>query len=384
MGACISSPETCAYLTCGPRGANGCIINFTDINDANRIGLIQNIQSASFMSKDQDTPLLITENREINNILNDVTTFKVVYDKLAPGEYTPPTGYKADHRTKWVDECTRTKKAITAINDMSHMTVKYARGEYFAAELVMKEGKDVTIDRQPFGSIYVIFQEYCQGDLVNRKLDIEQIHEMVNDIKNTLTKLHSNKYIHGDIKQENVVRCLNRFKLIDFDRLFQFGEKLKKQYGTERYTHPIILMTQDFSQDHYNIQKIHGDTLRNYNIMDDAQKKMFSNDILPYKTDEYAFAMMIAECLAQIGTKIDDETFKNEYNDLSTLLNKLCSTERVCVTESSHSGGAKAPRYIKTDERVKVGNTTRIVYKTKYGKRKYIKQNGKYVVLSKK
>jgi serine/threonine protein kinase len=70
--------------------------------------------------------------------------------------------------------------------------------------------------------IYIILQYKCTNiiDLFSSSLDKEKLsQQFVKDITPVLTNLHSNDYIHDDIKYDNFIFCNQIFKLIDYGEM---------------------------------------------------------------------------------------------------------------------------------------------------------------------
>jgi len=64
---------------------------------------------------------------------------------------------------------------------------------------------------------YFIVQQKCYNTLDNIKFTQEEFNKFINDIYESLLILQKNKFIHNDIKSDNVVKCNDKYKLIDWD-----------------------------------------------------------------------------------------------------------------------------------------------------------------------
>jgi len=79
-------------------------------------------------------------------------------------------------------------------------------------------------------SIYIILQYNCTDiiDLFRISLDKEKLSkQIVEDITPVLVDLHSNNYIHDDIKYDNFIFCNQKFKLIDYGEMKHTTDKGK-------------------------------------------------------------------------------------------------------------------------------------------------------------
>lgn len=65
-------------------------------------------------------------------------------------------------------------------------------------------------------TVYLVLQTKCD-DIV--MCDSCNIGNIINDIQPVLDNLHTNGYVHNDIKYNNVVYCSERFKLIDYGEM---------------------------------------------------------------------------------------------------------------------------------------------------------------------
>ncbi len=94
---------------------------------------------------------------------------------------------------------------------------------------------------------YYIFLEKCNKTIESIKFDNKLFNKMVREVKEVLDKLEENRYIHNDIKPDNIIYCerVNRFKLVDWDLSTYFSDKINKKKismfknGSFIYNHPI-------------------------------------------------------------------------------------------------------------------------------------------------
>jgi serine/threonine protein kinase len=94
---------------------------------------------------------------------------------------------------------------------------------------------------------YYVFLEKCNKTIEEIKFDNRMFYKMVKEIKEVLKILDDNKYIHNDIKPDNIIYCerVKRFKLVDWDLSTSYRNKVnvKKitifKNGSFIYNHPI-------------------------------------------------------------------------------------------------------------------------------------------------
>ena len=96
-------------------------------------------------------------------------------------------------------------------------------------------GAIVTINGQRL--FFVVFGTKCTNVY---DIDLKQF---VIDILLSLVKLEEAGYSHNDIKLDNIVRCSDRYKLIDWGKLGN-----EKQIGTTMFTSPAKLYINGYSQ----------------------------------------------------------------------------------------------------------------------------------------
>lgn len=97
-------------------------------------------------------------------------------------------------------------------------------------------GAIVVVNGTPL--LFVVFGTKCTN-----VYDID-MKMFVSDILLSLVKLESAGYSHNDIKLDNIVRCSQRYKLIDWGKL----SNTDKEFGTTIFTNPIKWYTLGYSQ----------------------------------------------------------------------------------------------------------------------------------------
>jgi serine/threonine protein kinase len=111
-------------------------------------------------------------------------------------------------------------------DNFSQYTTFYEYDGCVGFEISMTEGGMFNIDKLYQSSyqtnvIYVLLQHKCVDIATYDKYDIGGL---VSDITPVLTTLHSNQYVHNDIKYNNVVYCGDKFKLIDYGEMKHVSE----------------------------------------------------------------------------------------------------------------------------------------------------------------
>ncbi len=108
---------------------------------------------------------------------------------------------------------------------------------------------------------YYIFLEKCNKTIEEIKFDNRLFNKMVMEIKDVLKVLDDNKYIHNDIKPDNIIYCerVKRFKLVDWDLSTSFLNKINDKNitifknGSFIFNHPIKFENTGISNILYNI-----------------------------------------------------------------------------------------------------------------------------------
>lgn len=182
-----------------------------------------------------------------------------------------------------------------------------------AFTLTFPRDAQVEIDGQKTTTLHCILQRKCNADietLIHTHREIDQS-RMLKELSCMLYLLHSNGYIHGDIKPANIVYCPNepiQYKLIDFnlkrytrmEMLFPytgryilprlFYETVRKESGRDDLT--LIdtnhhLMSEHYSGYGYYRFLLHQSNTKTIHVRNGLD--------LYYKSDEYAIAMTFLE-----------------------------------------------------------------------------------------
>ena len=94
-----------------------------------------------------------------------------------------------------------------------------------------------------FSHRFFIFQEKCHKTIDNIKFTQKEFNKFIKDIYESLLILQKSKFIHNDIKADNVIYCDNKYKLIDWDLAdgyySRFKSFVKGSGGNFLFNHPI-------------------------------------------------------------------------------------------------------------------------------------------------
>ena len=269
---------------------------------------------------------------------------------------------------------------------MDFGTIIPKEDKYFAIELdlttqiqysLIVKGKNTNYSGN---TIYLICQNYCKNGALdhilkqNHSLEANEILKVYNDLYPVLAKLHSNNYIHNDIKPANVVKCGEIYKFIDFGLSCE-ANRCKMFNGTPAYRIPYLRnsnigigypdRTITFGTDKLSVSSL-GETANNVISKDKVN--------IIKKNDEYALGITLFMCLPDVIEK------ESEYAEIINIINNLCNPDKFLQLPTSQGGAEKLK---KTQERVYIkGVGHRVVFTGKYGK-KFIKYNGDYTPLSK-
>lgn len=87
---------------------------------------------------------------------------------------------------------------------------------------------------------YYLFQEKCMNTIDNIKFTQNEFDKMIKDVYEGILILQENKYLHNDIKPDNIILCKGKYKLIDWDRSYYHKKLFKTLYmrGYFLFNHP--------------------------------------------------------------------------------------------------------------------------------------------------
>jgi len=87
---------------------------------------------------------------------------------------------------------------------------------------------------------YYLFQEKCMNTIDNIKFTQTEFDKMIKDVYEAILILQKNKFLHNDIKPDNIILCKGKYKLIDWDRAYYYKKLFKTLYmrGYFLFNHP--------------------------------------------------------------------------------------------------------------------------------------------------
>lgn len=87
---------------------------------------------------------------------------------------------------------------------------------------------------------YFIFQEKCFNTLENIKFTQDEFDKMIKDIYGSLELLQKNRFLHNDLKADNIIHCNNKYKIIDWDKSYHLNNIFKSLFvrGNFLFNHP--------------------------------------------------------------------------------------------------------------------------------------------------
>jgi len=150
-------------------------------------------------------------------------------------------------------------------------------------------GAIVTVNGTPL--LFVVFGTKCTNVY---DMDIK---EFVIDILSSLVKLESSGYSHNDIKLDNIVRCTDHYKLIDWGKL----SGSDTEHGTTIFTSPIKWYVVGYSQ------------ILSKNIYRLSQHKVVRDDPL-FKSNNKRIAAEFNEVLQENTRDQIRQKFRNTYD----------------------------------------------------------------------
>ena len=161
---------------------------------------------------------------------------------------------------------------------------------------------------------YYLFQEKCMNTIDNINFTQKEFDKMIKDIYEQILILQENKYLHNDIKPDNIILCKGKYKLIDWDRAYYYKKLFKTLYmrGYFLFNHPykfykkvIPLFIYNFFV--YLFKQLDNKKMSwifNLNIYKELEEKIYnsvnyliynkkSNNNLSRYYDNYSFALVI-------------------------------------------------------------------------------------------
>jgi serine/threonine protein kinase len=308
------------------------------------------------------------EQQQILNLLDVIST--KCYIKLLKGAQAEETAYEFQR------ECDSFTVMRQLLNDqLSNWTTYYTLDGSSAFKVTLPKGYTISLSTENAHSetalqtLYIILFNKCdvlqQNNICDPKLTLyECVWNLVKDLYPVLNLLHTKNLTHSDIKPDNIVKCSDRYKLIDYGMLT--STLIQQLAGTADYMLPYLLHVnnnQNF-QSSYSNEDIYKDslnetkfflkelykrhrprferhmTMRGENLdeiildwvysvpkegTNDYQLKHFIKQVLFKKQDEYAVAVTIMEMFSLP---------KNLYNKLLSFDHLFFENKSIAQLES--------------------------------------------------
>jgi len=196
-------------------------------------------------------------------------------------------------------------------------------------------GAIVVVNGTPL--LFVVFGTKCTN-----VYDID-MKSFVVDILSSLVKLETAGYSHNDIKLDNIVRCSQKYKLIDWGKL----SNSDKEFGTTIFTSPIKWYTLGYSQivskniyklsKHKNVRDAPLFKQNNKRIVEEFADVVKNNtreeltEIFKGKYDVFMFGNTILQ--AVILYKLDYEKYKPLIDSFTSLKTPLNASQALKVAK---------------------------------------------------
>jgi serine/threonine protein kinase len=140
---------------------------------------------------------------------------------------------------------TNFKSEMKAIKDIANIFKEDLYKHTTFKPIFNYEGVDIYAISYRFN--YFIVQEKCNTTLDKIDFTQEEFNKFINEIYESLLILQKNNFIHNDIKADNVIKCNNRYKLIDWDLASKINNPnlsfAKGSGGNFVFNHPIKFYT---------------------------------------------------------------------------------------------------------------------------------------------
>lgn len=102
------------------------------------------------------------------------------------------------------------------------------------------EYNNIDIYALSYKNNYFLFQEKCFNTIDNIKFTQKEFNNMIKNIYATLKLLRKNKFLHNDLKADNIIYCNNKYKIIDWDKAYYTRFNFKSLFvrGNLLLNHP--------------------------------------------------------------------------------------------------------------------------------------------------
>jgi len=131
-----------------------------------------------------------------------------------------------------------------------------------------------------------IVMELCQGDIMDLPLQLEEIPQFIQFLVTTLTSLHKKGHCYNDLKQENILRKGNGFRLCDFSSCQPIGTLTGYLFGTPHMMAPELIRNYYDRSPYYYDEKVDAWNLGCVLFEILTNKTPFNNKSSNIKTDK--------------------------------------------------------------------------------------------------
>ena len=237
------------------KGKHGIVYNLNEFNIINKNN-IKNIELFSVKNKDN---LIIDKSQDINELFNYMHKTK---NKIVKIFKTNRCFMKNSYlKNDFYQELKINKKILNIYKSKKYLTI-YPIGKFKSVKLI---GSIITLNNDK--KIYMIFGNKCENE--NFKINLNKY---IIDILESIIILQKHNLQHDDIKIDNIVKCSNKYKLIDWGKVCSVKDlSISTIYGI--YHSPILLYLKGYKFIDFIllIEKFN----YNYNIVNSKKNKNF-------------------------------------------------------------------------------------------------------------
>ena len=237
------------------KGKHGIVYNLNEFNIINKNN-IKNIELFSVKNKDN---LIIDKSQDINELFNYMHKTK---NKIVKIFKTNRCFMKNSYlKNDFYQELKINKKILNIYKSKKYLTI-YPIGKFKSVKLI---GSIITLNNDK--KIYMIFGNKCENE--NFKINLNKY---IIDILESIIILQKHNLQHDDIKIDNIVKCSNKYKLIDWGKVCSVKDlSFRTIYGI--YHSPILLYLKGYKFIDFIllIEKFN----YNYNIVNSKKNKNF-------------------------------------------------------------------------------------------------------------
>ena len=345
----VEAPLKCEIIPCGASGGFGCIV-INKLEQQGKYSLEDIIKSLNI-----NTINIFTNNTEPDEIEPDeIEPDKIINNKIEITNFVEKHLCKMSFKLfKNNDETNETEffyelKANKLAADIIGIDNTTFINDYMGIHIVLNENVKIQ-SKEKFitKNLYLIPQKLCQSDAYNfMKKNNINIDHLYDSISKTLRILHEKKYVHRDIKLENILYCGNDkgkqiYKLIDYGFLIKHENIRNEILGTIGYIAPFIIKGNESKHMLSDFYELYNEHITNPP----------KSNIKFYKSDEYALA-----CVLYIihiintdnrGIKFNPFIDINPISDtylISKKIRILCDPT-ICLKDNN-TGGQKRTRFL--------------------------------------